>query len=221
MADLGISARWDRELVAATGGEAALLIRVVAPPAIKEANGNGRAPIDVAFVLDRSGSMAGDKLALVKEAVQLAVRQLTEADRAALVIYDNQVQTLTHLTSMTERGRAAVQLALRHVESGGSTNLGEGWLTGCRELSDQMSNGPVRLRRSLLLTDGLANVGMTDPAELTHHAQELRRRGVGTTTLGVGLDFDEDLLSGMAEAASSSSGPTNCRRSLPASWASC
>jgi Ca-activated chloride channel family protein len=58
----------------------------------------------------------------------------------------------------------------------------------------------VRVRRALLLTDGLANVGKTDPAVLAEHAHELRRRGVGSTTLGVGLDFDEGLLAGLAEA---------------------
>src|SRR6266508_18389 len=48
---------------------------------------------------------------------------------------------------------------------------GEGWLTGCRELSEAADSGSARLRRSLLLTDGLANIGITDPAELTHHTQ--------------------------------------------------
>jgi Ca-activated chloride channel family protein len=57
-----------------------------------------------------------------------------------------------------------------------------------------------RVRRALLLTDGLANVGITGPAELTRHAGELRRRGISTTALGVGDDFDEILLSGMSEA---------------------
>jgi Ca-activated chloride channel family protein len=65
-------------------------------------------------------------------------------------------------------------------------------------MSDQ--SGQVRIKRSLLLTDGLANVGITTTVELTKHAHELRRRGISTTTLGVGLDFDEDLLTSMAEA---------------------
>jgi Ca-activated chloride channel family protein len=67
-------------------------------------------------------------------------------------------------------------------------------------IADGVAPGGRRLTRSLLLTDGLANVGVTDPAELTGHAVELRRRGVTTSTFGVGADFDERLLNGLAEA---------------------
>ncbi len=198
---LSITAAWDRPLVAATGDEVALLIRIVAPPPSGEQS-TRRAPIDVAFVLDRSGSMAGDKLALVKEAVSVALEHLSDDDRAALVIYDHEVATLQTLAATTPRVKAAMRLALHGIDSGGSTNLAGGWLTGCEELTREMGagNDRVRIRRTLLLTDGLANVGMTSTEELTKHAHELRRRGIATTTLGVGLDFDEDLLAGMAEA---------------------
>jgi Ca-activated chloride channel family protein len=197
---LSITAAWDRPLVAATGDEVALLIRIVAPPPSGEQS-TRRAPIDVAFVLDRSGSMAGDKLALVKEAVSVALGHLRDDDRAALVIYDHNVETLQPLAATTPRVKAAMRFALHGVDSGGSTNLAGGWLTGCEALANGMAESePVRIRRALLLTDGLANVGMTNPEELTKHAHELRRRGITTTTLGVGLDFDEVLLSGMAEA---------------------
>ena len=56
------------------------------------------------------------------------------------------------------------------------------------------------VNRTLLLTDGLANIGITDPAELERHASELRQRGVATSTFGVGADFDERLLQAMADA---------------------
>src|SRR5262249_55955170 len=156
-------------------------------------NGHRRAPVDVAFVLDRSGSMAGDKLALVKEAVDVAVGQLRDEDKTALVIYDHEVETLQHLEPATPRVKTALRLALQGVDAGGSTTLCGGWLTGCVDLSKGVpsadTTGPVRIRRSLLLTDGLANVGISSAPELTKHAHELRRRGIATTTLGVGLDF--------------------------------
>lgn len=203
-APLEISARWARPLVAASGGEATLLVRVAGGAGAPPEGGARRPPVDVSFVLDRSGSMAGKKLALVKKAVDVAIGHLGDDDRAALVVYDHSVQTLHHLAAATPRTKTAIRLALHGVDPGGSTNLAGGWLTGCGELGQEPArpagNGAMRIRRALLLTDGLANVGIVDAAELTAHADALRQRGVGTTTLGVGLDFDEALLSGMAEA---------------------
>ena len=207
IAGLTISARWEKPLVPTTGGEAILLVRLAASPEPERAT--RRAPVDVAFVLDRSGSMAGERLALAKEAVDAAVSLLRDEDRAALVVYDHAVETLHRLDRATSRTKTALRLALHGVDAGGSTDLGSGWLTGCGELSRDLPDAPqasgadgdaLRLRRALLLTDGLANVGITNPSELTHHATELRKRGVATTTLGVGLGFNEELLGAMAEA---------------------
>lgn len=193
---LTVESRVDRAVVNARGSELALLVRIVAQSAATR-----RAPLDVAFVLDRSGSMAGEKLALVKEAVDVAAGLLRDADRAALVAFDTDVDVLQPLVLATGRGKAALRLALHGIDAGSSTNLSGGWLAGCQELAGApATDGGHRLRRALLLTDGLANEGITAPRELMRHAAELRRRGVTTTTLGVGLGFDEVLLGGMAEA---------------------
>ncbi|HKG26038.1 MAG TPA: VWA domain-containing protein [Thermomicrobiales bacterium] len=199
--NLSIAVAWEKPVVPVSGGEATLLVRMKAAETAGQ-DGHRRAPVDVAFVLDRSGSMAGEKLGLVKEAVAVAVGHLRDEDKTALVIYDHEVETLQHLAAATPRVKTAVRLALQGVDAGGSTNLSGGWLTGCDELSKGMGEGevPVRIRRALLLTDGLANVGISRADELTRHAHELRRRGIATTTLGVGHDFDEDLLASLAEA---------------------
>ena len=205
---LSFEALWEKPLVPAEGGGAFLLLRIAPGP--KPPAGARRAPLDVAFALDRSDSMGGDKLALVKEAVDVAVQVLRDQDRVALTVYDHTAATPQPLAAATARTKTALRLALHGIDAGGSTALADGWLTACRELADaQSAPGPgavapeaagVRVRRALLLTDGLANVGETDPAALTEHAHQLRRRGIGTTTLGVGLDFDEGLLSALAEA---------------------
>jgi Mg-chelatase subunit ChlD len=199
-----IAARWDRPVVAVDGGEAALLVRIVAP---ETADAERRAPLDVAFVLDRSGSMSGGKLELAKTGVDLAMTHLHDADRVAAVVYDDEVDLLQPLASATPRVKAGLRLALHGVDPGGSTFLSGGWTAGCRELAEAPAvagaeAGRTRIRRVILLTDGLANVGIVAPLELARHAGELRRRGIATTAVGVGQDFDEGLLSAMAEAGS-------------------
>ncbi|MBA2278264.1 MAG: VWA domain-containing protein [Chloroflexia bacterium] len=202
---LDITARWERSVVAGEGGQSALMLRITASTPLPTP-GRRRVPLDVAFVLDRSGSMGGGKLDLAKEAVDVAARQLRDDDRAALVVFDNTIETVQPLQPATERTRTTLRLALQGIDTGGSTDLCGGWLAGCQELAStpdsdgQRSDGATRPRRTLLLTDGQANVGVTDPGQLMHHATELRRRGISTTTIGVGNDYDQPLLSGMAEA---------------------
>jgi Ca-activated chloride channel family protein len=105
----------------------------------------------------------------------------------------------------TPRLKASLRLALHGVDPGGSTYLSGGWIAGCHQLAEatpiaNADSTSTRIRRVILLTDGLANVGILDPGVLARHAGELRRRGIATTTVGVGQDFDEGLLSAMAEA---------------------
>ncbi|MFN8566275.1 MAG: VWA domain-containing protein [Kouleothrix sp.] len=77
------------------------------------------------------------------------------------------------------------------------TDISGGWLTGCREVAAYQAVEGIH--RALLLTDGLANRGIIDIEELAQYARELRRRGVATSTFGVGLDFNEQLLEALAE----------------------
>ncbi|MDF2759336.1 MAG: hypothetical protein K0S99_1968, partial [Thermomicrobiales bacterium] len=199
-----VEARWERPLIAAGGGATTLLVRIIAAPG-DETETSRAAPLDVAFVLDRSGSMQGGKLDLAKEGVDLAVARLRDADRAALVVYDDEVDTVQPLAPATPRLKSSLRLALHGVDPGGSTYLSGGWIAGCQQLAEAttVANADAtatRIRRVILLTDGLANVGILDPGMLARHAGELRRRGIATTTVGVGQDFDEGLLSAMAEA---------------------
>jgi Ca-activated chloride channel family protein len=202
---LTMTAHWERSQLARSGDETALVIRIAAGTADR-ISGGGRAPIDIAFALDRSGSMGGPgKIELVKQAVSAASHHLTDEDRVALVIFDHEVEVLHELTPATTAGKRRLERVLAGVHARGSTNLSGGWLTSCQQLAaGARINGTARLQRSLLLTDGLANEGVTDPHELMHHATELRQRGIDTTTIGVGHHFDEMLLSGMAEAGGGS-----------------
>lgn len=192
-----ITTHWLKPLLPASGGEATLLVRLIAAP---DPNARLAAPLDVAFVLDRSGSMSGQKLALAKEGV--ALERLRPVDRVALVIYDDEVEVVQPLTDASPAALTSLQRALRPLDAGGSTFLSGGWVAGCQELANAPAGdtGRTRIRRTILLTDGLANVGILDPQELAKHASQLRKRGIVTTTVGVGMGFDEGLLFAMAEA---------------------
>ncbi len=194
-----ITTHWLKPLLPASGGETTLLVRLIAAP---DPNARLAAPLDVAFVLDRSGSMGGDKLALAKEGVALALERLRPTDRVALVIYDDEVEVVQPLTDATPVALTRLQRALNPLQSGGSTFLSGGWVAGCNELANAPAGdtGRTHIRRVILLTDGQANVGILDPQELAKHASQLRKRGIMTTTVGVGLGFDEGLLFAMAEA---------------------
>ena len=155
--------------------------------------------MNLAFVLDRSGSMQGrGKLDLAKQAVDEALARLDPEDRFSVVVYDDQVDVVAASHHASDKARRKASEALVSIEARGSTDLAGGWLAGCDQVARHLVESGVN--RCLLLTDGLANVGIVDPAELERHAGELRARGVATTTFGVGEDFNESLLQAMADA---------------------
>ena len=190
-----ISLRTDRHLIRAHGrSRRHFLARIIAPTAEPRA---GRQPVSVALVLDRSGSMAGErKFDLARDAVEQALRMLRPEDRFTLVVYDEEVDILVPLATATAEAKSLARARLRDVGPRGSTDLCAGWTTGTTQLAAQLAAGSVS--RALLLTDGLANHGVTDHAALMATASELRRRGVATSTFGVGADFDERLLRDIA-----------------------
>jgi Ca-activated chloride channel family protein len=156
-----------------------------------------RRPLSLSLVIDRSGSMAGVPLKNAVRAAQALVEQLLPTDTLSVVVYDDQVQTIFEPQLVTSK--AAVSAALDHIRPGGTTNLSGGWLKGCEHA---LSGGSAdSVRRVLLLTDGQANAGVTDPQILIKTAAQKAEAGVITTTLGFGTHFNEDLLIGMARAS--------------------
>jgi hypothetical protein len=157
----------------------------------------GRLPVNVGIVLDRSGSMDGaQKFALARDAVEQSLRMLRPEDRFTLIVYDAEVDTLVASTLATPEAKCLAMQRLADVGPRGSTDLHAGWMTGATELLEHLTRDSVN--RVLLLTDGLANAGVTEASALITTAGDLRRRGIATTTFGVGEDFDERLLRDIA-----------------------
>jgi len=192
------TARTDRQLVRAGARSTRYVLLQATAPKQRTKRAPKRAPVNVAFVLDRSGSMAGTKLALAKYAVERALTGLTPRDRFAIVTYDDHIETVVASCLASPANKTKALLRLQDVDARGSTDLHGGWTAGADAIKAHAAADGVN--RCLLLTDGLANIGVTDATALAAFAADLRASSIGTSTFGVGQDFDETLLTAIADA---------------------
>jgi Ca-activated chloride channel homolog len=156
-----------------------------------------RRKLNLSLVIDRSGSMAGGALHHALKAAEAVVDKLESDDILSVVVYDDDVDTIFGPAMITDK--VAVKALIRKVRAGGITNLSGGWLQGCEHVKAHYD--AQKVNRVMLLTDGHANMGIQDPKILTATAGKKVEEGITTTTLGFGQGFNEDLLIGMARAA--------------------
>lgn len=155
-----------------------------------------RPPLNLALVIDKSGSMSGRPLYEAKRCADMVVDRLSPSDRLAIVAYDSRVEVVLPSTPVDERGR--FKRVIASIEEGGMTNLHGGWHAGATEVARALRSEGVS--RVLLLSDGQANEGETDPATIVDHCAELAMADVSTSTYGLGESFNEDLMAAMAKA---------------------
>jgi Ca-activated chloride channel family protein len=171
-----------------------VLVRIVPP--LPEVH-FPRPTLNLALVLDRSGSMAeGKKMPFAREAAAFAVQQLRPTDRVSVTLFDDRIEVL--VPGGPAADKPGMVRRIQQVQPRGSTDLHGGWAEGGRQAEAGLVPGGVN--RVVLLSDGLANVGVVDPNTIAAEARGLAARGVGTTTMGVGTDYNEDLLEAMALA---------------------
>ena len=156
-----------------------------------------RTPVNVAFVIDRSSSMQGARIAQAREAAIMAINRLLPTDIASVVIFDHAVDVLVpaqpvsdpaHFTDLVQ------QIGVR-----GSTAIHAGVLQGAVEVVKFKE--PRRLNRVVLLSDGQANIGPVRPAEFAALGRALLTQGISVSTIGLGLGYNEDLMLQLARAS--------------------
>ncbi len=182
----------DRPVLPADSRE--IVIVKVALTGARSALPASRTPVNLALVIDKSGSMSGDKIEHAREAALEAVRRLSAGDIVSLIMYDNGVQTLIPARRVGDG--EALSAAIAGIHASGGTNLHGGVVAGAAELRKHIEGGFAH--RVLLLSDGLANVGPQTPEALGSLGAQLVREGISVTTIGLGLDFNEDLMTRLA-----------------------
>ena len=155
-----------------------------------------RPAVNLALVLDRSGSMQGDRIAKAREAAIAAVQRLDERDYVSVVVFDDRIDVLAGAQTASEANKAAIVEKLRTVEARGSTAIFGGVSAGASEIRKNLARKLVN--RIVLLSDGAANVGPSSPEELGLLGASLVKEGVSVSTLGVGLGYNENLMAALA-----------------------
>ncbi len=160
---------------------------------------SARAPLNLALVLDRSGSMSGFKLTQAKQAAKQLVSQLTANDRLSIVHYGSDVKSMAGLFATTENKERMLSY-IDGIWDDGGTNIGAGLATG-RDLL-LASKSDFKVNRLILISDGQPTEGVTDADGLNSVVRETKAQGISVSSIGVGTDFNEDLMQGFAELGS-------------------
>ncbi len=156
-----------------------------------------RPPVNVALVIDRSGSMRGPKIEQAKEAAILALSRLTPRDRVSVVAFDHNVDVVVPAGPFVDFPEMKQRISSIH--PGGRTAIYAAVRQAGQSVSEAVSEGSIS--RVILMSDGQANVGPSSPAELEQLGRELAGQGISVSTIGLGLDYSEELMTRLAAAS--------------------
>src|ERR1700694_3866000 len=174
-----------KEFMPFTGGSKLVYVLLEAKPTdIME---QVRMPLNFALVLDHSGSMKGAKLKNVKEAVKMLINRLEPTDYVSVVIFDDTAQVI--IPSMPANDKPGMTAAIDQIRDAGGTTMSLGMIQGLNEL--RRWNIPHAINRMILLTDG---VTYGDSERCRQLARDAAAAGIAIYPLGIGSDWDEDLL---------------------------
>jgi Ca-activated chloride channel family protein len=153
-----------------------------------------RLPLNVALVIDRSGSMEGEPLAYVKQACGYVVDLLEPNDILSVVTFEEQVDVLVPARRVVNK--TLLKEHINRIEVGNTTNLYDGVVVGCQQVASVMAEGYVN--RVLIFTDGEPTAGIKDFTSIVGQVAEQKSRGITVTALGFGPEYNEELMAGIA-----------------------
>ncbi|HDN26134.1 MAG TPA: VWA domain-containing protein [Thioploca sp.] len=153
------------------------------------------APINVALVIDQSGSMRGEKIRRAKDAAIMAIERLRQDDIIAVVTYNHSAEIL--LSANKAQDKEMLKAAINQLISGGQTALYDGIEKAAKEVRKFLERN--RINRIVIVSDGLANVGPSTPEELGALGASLGKENITVTTIGLGLGYNEDLMTQLSE----------------------
>jgi Ca-activated chloride channel family protein len=194
--ELKLTVQTNKSTFPVTGGQQLAYVLIEAMPTGSVANVN--MPLNFSLVLDHSGSMSGTKLDNLKEAAKIAIDQMNAQDIVSIVIFDDKVQVITPSQKVTDR--TGLKHQIDDIPDGGGTEMSLGMQKGLTELQKGME--PGRISRMLLLTDGET---FGDEDKCRQLAADAGNQGIAITALGLGEDWNEDLLDDIADKSGGSS----------------
>lgn len=189
-----VSAVLDVDVVAVeTTDVVTVMLELAAPEA---PDGVGRPPSCVVAVLDRSGSMGGERIEAAKTALRSIVDRMHSDDRLGVVVFDHSATLVLPAEDLAGSRRDRARTAVARISVGGSTDVGAGLMRGLQEARRAATETGATV---ILLSDGQANAGITSPDQLRDIVAGARQAQITTSTIGVGLGFDEELMTAIAQ----------------------
>lgn len=194
---LAIDARLGHASIARNSRGETFLFAQVAAAEDKAGAAAAVSPMNLALVIDRSGSMKGDRIANAMNAAVSAIERLRDGDSVTVVSFDSSAQVVVPPTRVSSSSRSSMEAAVRAIRLGGDTCISCGMLEGMQQLAQTSLSGD-RVNRMILLSDGATNSGIRDVPGLRAMAGRMHGKGVTISTIGVDVDFDEKVMAALA-----------------------
>jgi Ca-activated chloride channel family protein len=182
------------KIVRSSRGETFVMLEVRGADAV---NGRTAAPVNLALVIDRSGSMKGARIRNAISAATAAVNRLNDGDVVSVVTFDTQAQDVISSAVIGPGERERINAAIGRIALGGDTCISCGMEEGMRLLAQTSG----RVNRMILLSDGDANHGVRDVPGFRKLAQRAQVRGLSVSTIGVDVEYNEKIMTAIAEEA--------------------